>query len=133
MYAVSIRYLRKIGENFNLEHWKQTHMPMGLATLYRTQSVRPVRVMIQHSVVGMDSAEESTDAYATVWLIFESREGLKGFMALHNDPVAAAPLVEDFSHYAPLAPHIALGEVWEFKDIDGLLARGEECLNALDG
>lgn len=124
MYAVSIRYPRKAGEEFNLEHWAQVHMPMGLAIFERTNALAPRRVMIQHSTCGMTGAPGSTDAYATVWLIFDTRAGLDGFMRLHNDPDASRPLAEDFANYAPVPPHIALGEVWEFDDIDALLSRG---------
>ncbi len=132
MYAVSIRYPRKKREEFSFQHWASVHMPMGLAIFNKTNGIAPKRVMIQHSVVGIDGKPESTDAYATVWLMFDSREGLEGFMKLHNDSVASKPLADDFKNYAPLPPHIALGEVEVFENIQGLIASGNELLRRSD-
>ena len=124
MYAVSIRYPRKPGEKFSFDHWAKVHMPMGLAIFCKVNRIAPVRVMIQHDTFGMDGEADSTDAYATVWLIFDSREGLEGFMKLHNDPIASKPLADDFKNYAPLPPHISLGKIEEFGDVKSLIERG---------
>lgn len=128
MYAVSIRYPRKAGEDFDFRHWATRHMPMGLAIFERTNGIAPARVMIQYDTFGMDGEPASTDAYATVWLLFESKVGLEGFMKLHNDPVASKPLADDFPNYAPLPPHVALGPVRVFEDVDDLLERGRALL-----
>jgi hypothetical protein len=77
----------------------------------------------------MDGKPESADAYATVWLLFDSRAGLDGFMKLHNDPVASAGLSKDFGNYAPLPPRIALGEVTVFSAMHAVLERGEALLD----
>lgn len=130
MYVVSIRYPRQSGQEFNLEHWRAVHMPKGIGTYHRTNGFMPKRVMIQHSVFGMSGEPESTDSYATVWLLFDRREGLEGFMRLHNDKVKSADLERDFDNYAPAAPHIALGELEEFNDLDDILRRGQALLAA---
>lgn len=129
MYAVSIRYPRKPGEEFDFEHWASVHMPMGLALFKRTNGIAPARVLIQHATFGLDGVPDSTDAYATVWLLFETRAGLEGFMRLHSDPERSRPLAEDFPNYAPLPPHVALGELRVFEDIDDIVARGERLLD----
>lgn len=128
MYAVSIRYPRKAGEKFNFEHWADVHMPLGVATFEKANGIYPKQVMVQHDTFGMDGEPASTDAYATVWLLFDTKAGLDGFMKLHNDPVASAGLSRDFGNYAPLPPHIALGEVTVFEDMDAVLKRGESLL-----
>ena len=85
--------------------------------------------MIQHSVFGMSGEPESTDSYATVWLLFDSRKGLEGFMRLHNNAVESAELEQDFDNYAPVAPHICLGELEVFNDMDVILERAQELLD----
>ena len=130
MYAISIRYPRKEGEEFNFKHWAEVHMPLGIATFKKVNGIKPRQVMVQHETFGMDGKPGSTDAYATVWLLFDTKAGLDGFMKLHNDPVASAGLSRDFSNYAPLPPHIALGEVTVFDHMDAVLKRGESLLKS---
>jgi len=130
MYAVSIRYPRKEGEEFNFNHWADVHMPLGIATFRKVNGIRPRQVMVQHATFGMDGKPGSTDAYATIWLLFDTRAGLDGFIKLHNDPVASAELSHDFGNYAPLPPHIALGEVTVFDDMEAVLRRGESLLQS---
>ena len=124
MYVVSIRYPRAQGQEFNLQHWRDVHMPKGIGTYNKTNGFIPKRVMIQHSVFGMDGRPESTDSYATVWLVFDELKGLEGFMRLHNDSVKSAELERDFDNYAPVPPHIALGEFEIFEDMDAILKQG---------
>jgi hypothetical protein len=128
MYAVSIRYPRKEGEDFDFRHWADVHMPLGIATFRKANGIIPRQVMVQHETFGMDGKPESADAYATVWLMFDSRAGLDGFMKLHNDPVASSQLSKDFGNYAPLPPHIVLGEVTVFAAMNVALERGESLL-----
>ena len=128
MYVVSIRYPRAPGQEFNLQHWRDVHMPKGVGTYNQTNGFAPKRVMIQHSVFGMNGQPESTDSYATVWLLFDTRAGLEGFMRLHNDPEESAELEQDFDNYAPVPPHIALGEFEVFEDIDAILRQAEALL-----
>lgn len=129
MYVVSIRYPRKQGEQFKFKHWAEVHMPLGIATFKQANGIAPVKVMVQHDTFGMDGKPESTDAYITVWLIFDTKKGLDGFMKLHNDNVASAELSDDFDNYAPLPPHIALGKLLVFDDMDDVLERGDKLLN----
>lgn len=130
MYAVSIRYPRKEGEEFNFEHWKNTHMPMGIGIYNKTNGFIPKQVMVQYDTYGMDGRPESTDAYATVWLLFDTQAGLDGFIKLHSDEIKSAPLAEDFSYYAPLPPHLAFGKIEVFEDMDAVLARGNTVLES---
>jgi hypothetical protein len=62
--------------------------------------------MVQHETFGMDGTPGTSDSYITVWLMFDSRAGLEGFMRLHNDPVESAGLSRDFSKlHAAAAEH----------------------------
>lgn len=128
MYAVSIRYPRKAGEIFDFRHWAEVHMPLGIATFERVNSITPVRVMVQHETFGMDGAAATADSYATVWLVFETRAGLDGFRRLHNDAKKSAPVDRDVSNYAPVPPSIVLGELTVFEDMEAVLARGRPLL-----
>lgn len=128
MYAVSIRYPRKEGESFDFRHWAEVHMPLGIATFRKVNGITPRRVMVQHATFGLDGQPDSADSYATVWLLFDTRAGLAGFMKLHNDPAASAALAEDVGNYAPLPPVVALGQVTVFDDIDEVLACGDALL-----
>ena len=129
MYVVSIRYPRKQGEDFDFEHWAEIHMPLGIATFKQTNGIYPVKVMVQHENFGMDGLPGSSDAYATVWLVFETQDGLDGFRKLHNDNLASAELSEDFDNYAPLPPQINLGQLKVFEDMDEVLEKGNALLN----
>lgn len=131
MYVVSIRYPRKEGEQFNFDHWKSVHMPMGIGIYNRTNGFAPKQVMVQHATYGMDGKSESADAYATVWLLFDTKEGLDGFIKLHSDEIASAPLAEDFVNYAPLPPHLAFGECEILSDMDDIITRGEKIIDSL--
>ena len=128
MYVVSIRYPRKPGAQFNFQHWAEVHMPLGIATFKAANGMAPVKVMVQHETFGMDGLPESTDSYITVWLVFDKKAGLDGFMKLHNDRVASAELSDDFENYAPLPPHIALGRLQVFEDMEVVLAKGNALL-----
>ena len=130
LYAVSIRYPRKAGEDFDFRHWADVHMPLGIATFEKANGIIPTRVMVQHETFGMDGKPESADAYVTVWLLFDTRAGLDGFMKLHNDERASAELTEDFGNYAPLPPRIVLGEVTVFDAMDEVLERGRSLLGS---
>jgi hypothetical protein len=127
-YAVSIRYPRKPGQEFDFHHWADVHMPLGIATFERANGIVPKRVMVQHETFGMDGKPESADAYATVWLVFDTRAGLEGFMKLHNDEAASAELTEDFGNYAPAPPKITLGTVTIFDRMDVILDGGRSLL-----
>jgi hypothetical protein len=129
-YAVSIRYPRKPGEEFDFRHWADVHMPLGIATFEKANGILPKRVMVQHETFGMDGNPESADAYATVWLVFDTRAGLEGFMKLHNDKAASAQLTADFGNYAPAPPRIILGAVTVFDEMDAVLARGRSLLES---
>ncbi|MBT7952927.1 MAG: hypothetical protein HN764_14965 [Gammaproteobacteria bacterium] len=129
MYVVSIRYPRKNGKEFDFGHWAEVHMPLGIATFKKANGIAPKRVMVQHETFGMDGESESTDAYITVWLLFDTRKGLDGFMKLHNDKVASAELSDDFDNYAPLPPHISLGQLRIFENMNDVLEKGNALLN----
>lgn len=128
MYAVSIRYPRQAGEEFDFRHWLEVHMPLGIATFTSVNGMTPVRVMVQHATFGMDGTPPSADSYATVWLIFDTEAGLHGFMRLHNDAVASAELARDFGNYAPLPPAIVLGKLTVLDDMAAILQRGNALL-----
>ncbi len=129
MYVVSIRYPRKPGEEFNFEHWSEVHMPLGIATFRQTNGISPTKVMVQHETFGMDGQSESSDAYITVWLIFDTSAGLDGFRKLHNDNIASADLSEDFDNYAPLPPQLTLGKLQTFDNMEIILEKGDALLN----
>ena len=130
LYAVSIRYPRKPGAGFDFQHWANTHMPLGIETFKRVNGIAPQRVMVQHETFGMNGTTAAADSYITVWLVFDTRAGLEGFMRLHNDTVKSAELTRDFDNYAPLPPAIVLGELTVFSDMEPILARGEALLRA---
>jgi hypothetical protein len=130
MYAVSIRYPRKSGAEFDFNHWAQVHMPLGIATFERVNGITPVKVMVQHETFGMDGTPATADSYITVWLVFDTRDGLDGFRRLHNDTVKSAALDRDFGNYTPQPPSIMLGEVTVFEDMAAVLARGRPLLES---
>ena len=41
MFVVSIRYPRKKGQEFNLQHWREVHMPKGMAPITEPTGLRP--------------------------------------------------------------------------------------------
>ena len=60
-YAVSIRYLRKEGDDFDFERSAGTHMPLGIATFRRVNGISPVRAMAQHETFGwMENRSQRT-------------------------------------------------------------------------
>ncbi|MEJ8566138.1 hypothetical protein [Elongatibacter sediminis] len=130
MHTVSIRYPRKPGESFDFQHWAKVHMPLGIATYEQNNELMPVRVMVQHDTFGMDGKPESADCYITVWLVFDTAEGLAGFMRLHNDAERSADLERDFDNYTPLPPHIVLGELTVFEDMNEVLRTGQALLQS---
>ncbi len=129
MFAVSIRYPRTEGADFDFEHWARVHMPLGIATFEQVNGIAPARVMVQHETFGMDGTPGSADSYITVWLLFDTEAGLQGFMRLHNDPAESRELEQDFDNYAPLPPQIVLGPVTVFEDMAAVLDRGRALLD----
>lgn len=130
MYAVSIRYPRRAGDSFDFDHWARVHMPLGVATFEAHNGIAPCEVRVQHATFGMDGTAESADSYITVWLLFETRAGLDGFMSLHNDAEASADLSQDFDNYAPSPPSIVLGEVAVFDDMTAVLEQGRKLMTS---
>jgi len=123
-FAVSIRYPRKAGETFNFRHWAEVHMPLGIATFERVNGFTPMSVMVQHETYGMDGEAASADSYITVWLMFDTRAHMEGFLRVHKNSVKSAQLDRDFGNYTPLPPSIMLGEITVFEDMNAVLSRG---------
>jgi uncharacterized protein (TIGR02118 family) len=117
MYRVDIMYPNKQGSTFNLKHWSEVHLPMGLRLLKVHCGVSPVRVEACRNPYGPPGL---TVPYHLInSLYFNTRDDADGFIRLFGIEEAASELKEDWPKYTQSDPEVMISEMVECDPVTG--------------
>lgn len=109
MHVVQIMYPREDGVTFNLQHYLDVHIPMGLGLLWKHYQVKPAQAMLTHDTYGRDRAPSSAQYSAISTLIFNERAEAERFIELFEIPEAREQLSADWSRFTGQPPVVVLG------------------------
>jgi uncharacterized protein (TIGR02118 family) len=119
MYRVDIMYPNKQGSTFNLKHWSEVHLPMGLRLLKKHCGVSPVRVEACLNPYGPPGI---TVPYHLInSLYFNTRDDADGFIRLFGIEEAATELKEDWPKYTQSDPEVMISEMVGCDPVTGVI------------
>lgn len=111
MYRVEIMYPNKPGSSFNIKHWFEVHLPMGLRLLKKHCGVSPVRVEAHanpYAPPGLTLPYHLTNS-----LYFNTKDDADAFIRLFGIEEAARELKSDWPNYTQFDPEVIISEVVE--------------------
>ncbi len=117
MYRVDIMYPNKQGSTFNLKHWLEVHLPMGLRLLKQHCGVSPIKVEAcqnPHGPPGLALPYHLINS-----LYFNTRDDADSFIRVFGIEEAARELKADWSNYTQSDPEVMISELVEFDPISG--------------
>lgn len=127
MYCVMIMYPRAEGGQFDLKHYLDVHMPMGVGLLFKHTGVKPVKVVIQTENHGMDGSAGSS-AYNTLCSVyFNTEQEANQFITVFNIEEAARLLKADWPKYTNTNPIAEIGRAFEL-DVDELICKSDKVI-----
>ena len=130
MYVVNVMYPNEPGSEFNMQHYLDVHMPMGIGLLHKLFGVKPRRVEVQGDTYGPDRTSASAKYHCVCTLYFDTKEDADQFIGVFENEEAAVMLAADWPKYTVGEPVAFLGRSFEL-DADDLIARSEKVLNAV--
>lgn len=122
-YIVAFCYPNAPGREFDLGHFVNVHLPLGLSQTLKHLGLRPRKLVVYSPTwnVGAPGAELPYVAISSVF--FDSRADAEKFSTLFAYEEAARLLSADFPNYTPGPPDVMMAEVHELTDVDALIAR----------
>jgi len=120
MYCVKILYPRRPGSpfRFNLKHYFEVHIPLGLRLLRQHIDCSPARVECDVNCAPMDGSAQAR-YHLIASLYFANRDDAEGFKRLFAIPAAADQLKADWPNFTELAPEVSGAELMRFDPISG--------------
>ena len=110
MHCVKILYLRTPGWSFNLKHYLDVHVPLGLGLLAKHAGVHASSVEIDVNPTGLaPGSDVPYDALASVY--FEKRSDAQAFLDMFKNDEIFRQLKADFPNYTKADPEILISEV----------------------
>ncbi len=117
MYRIEVMYPNKPGSTFNLKHWSEVHLPMGLRLLKKHCGVTPVRVEAYpnpYAPPGMTAPYHLGNS-----LYFNTRDEADAFIRLFGIEEAARELKADWPNYTQSEPEVMISEVVDCDPVSG--------------
>ena len=127
MYCVSILYPNTPGSVFNLKHYLDVHMPLGIGLLQRQMGMVPQRIEVQAPGLGLDGAGAAYHCICNLY--FEHQADVEKFAQLLQNEVAARLLQADWPNYTVAAPVAQFG-ICRTLDATALSAAGQPLIEA---
>ncbi|MGH7908001.1 MAG: EthD family reductase [Candidatus Binataceae bacterium] len=120
MYCVKIMYPRRPGSSFvfNLKHWLDVHMPLGLGLFREQFGFSPLRVDCDVNCTG--SGDEQAKYYVVSSLYFNNKNEADCFSKLFAIPEIAAKLKADWPNYTELDPEVVFSEIIDVDPVSGM-------------
>jgi uncharacterized protein (TIGR02118 family) len=114
MYTVKIFYPKKPGSSFefNLRHYLEVHVPLGLRLFRQHMGFSPARVECDVNCSTLDGADGCYHVVASLY--FETREEAEGFRRLFRIPEVGEQLSADWANFTEVAPEMIWGELVRF-------------------
>ncbi|OGT85172.1 MAG: hypothetical protein A3H91_05380 [Gammaproteobacteria bacterium RIFCSPLOWO2_02_FULL_61_13] len=127
MFCVSIMYPNTPSSTFNLKHYLETHMPLGIGLLERHAGMVPQRIEVQTPGPAPDGA--AAPYHCICNLYFEHQADVEKFAQLLQNEVAARLLQADWPNYTAAAPVAQFG-ICRTLDAKALAAAGQPLIEA---
>ncbi len=133
MYVVNVMYPNPPGSNstFNMQHYVDVHMAMGLGLLHRHYGVKPSRVEVIGDTYGPDRTNRSALFHCFGMIYFDRKEDADRFIDLFNMKEPVRLLSADWPKYTPTDPVAVLGRSFTL-DPDEVIARGPGVIAAAE-
>ena len=119
MYCIKVMYPKKPGSSvtFNLKHYLEVHVPLGLSLFRQHMGFSPVRT---ESDVNCSPLGGGTAHYHVIAsLYFRTRQEADGFTRLFGIPEVAARLKADWPNFTELDPEVIGSEVVDLDPSSG--------------
>jgi hypothetical protein len=123
MYMVAFMYPNAPGGTFNLEHFVNVHLPLGLSQTLKHLGLKPIKLVVYSPTWNVGNPQTSLPYIAISSVFFNTRAEAEKFSGLFGFEEAARLLSADFPNYTPGPPDVMMAEVTELTDIDGLVGR----------
>ena len=121
MHVLAFMYPNAPGKVFDIDHWRNVHLPLGLGLTNKYLGIRPKKVVLLSPTAGGDLHGDSAPYGGIAMVMFESREAAEKLATLFEFKEAADRLSADFANYAAGPPSIMVSEVHEVTDIDAVI------------
>lgn len=123
MFVVAFAYPESAGRPFDLRHFLDVHLPMGVALCRRHLQLIPEKIVVYGPL--QDGAGGTPILSTVSQVYFRTRAEAEKFLTLFSVPEAAEKLGADFLKYASSPPRVLIGEITEIPDMPGLCDRAE--------
>lgn len=122
-YMVAFCYPNAPGGTFDLKHFMDVHLPLGLAQTLKHLGLKPRKLVVYSPTVNVGAPGQLLPYIAISSVFFDTRADAEKFSTLFAYEEAARLLAADFPNYTPGPPDVMLAEVHELTDVDGLIQR----------
>jgi hypothetical protein len=120
MHVVAFAYPAAGRDSFNLRHFLDVHLPLGVGLCRKHLNLVPVKIVVHGPLADGAGGDPSLGAVSQVY--FRTRAEAEKFLTLFSYPEAAQKLIADFPNYTSGPPAVVIGEVTELGDMPGLIA-----------
>lgn len=117
MFVVAFAYPHSDSQAFDLRHFLDVHLPMGVGLTRKHLGIIPEKIVV-HGPLDGGGAAPILAAVSHVY--FKTRADADTFLTLFTVPEAAEKLIADFPRYTAGAPQVLVGEILELPDMPGL-------------
>lgn len=122
MYMVAFLYTNKPGGTFNLDHFLNVHLPLGLSQTLKHLQLKPKKLVVYSPTWNVGNPGALLPYIAISSVFFETRAEAEKFSGLFGFEEAARLLSADFPNYTPGPPDVMMAQVTELDDVDALIA-----------
>jgi hypothetical protein len=129
-YMVAFIYPRVEGERFDVDHYLNVHLALGVGLTHKHLKIKPSKIAVYTAIEGTDDNPVSK-GYTTICnLFFDTKEDADKFLGLFDVPEAAERLSADYPNYTAKPPQAIWAKVTELHDMDALIDRFQKELEA---
>ncbi|MCR4308086.1 MAG: hypothetical protein NUV80_06015 [Candidatus Berkelbacteria bacterium] len=127
-YMVAFMYPRANGGSFNLDHYINAHLPLGVGLAHKHLDIKPSKIAVYTAIDGKGDNPISKGYAAICNIFFDSKNDADKFLTLFNFPEAAARLSADYPNYTTKPPQAIWATVTELQDMNALIDQFQEKL-----
>ncbi len=123
MHSLSFMYPHIAGHVFDIDHWRNVHLPLGLGLTDKYMGIRPKKITLLSPTRGGDLNADSA-AYGGIAIVqFDEKEAVEKFSTLFEFEEAAQRLSADFPNYTAGPPQILISVIQDVTDIDAMVEK----------
>jgi hypothetical protein len=122
-HVVAFCYPNAPGRGFDLRHFVEVHLPLGLSQTLKHLGLKPRKLVVYSPILNVGAAGAPLPYLAISSVFFDTRADADRFATLFSYEEAARLLSADFPNYTPGPPDVMLTEVHELDDVDAIIAK----------